>query len=130
MARTQGVFMNFHDTPAVERATDGRSLSYTWLIGPVVDGTGVVVLSVSHRKRAWNGVEDYFFATLYRAKDSYSGHFRVRTFDLFDGTDLRAVPAGTRFSRAKLAEAAELALARVRSDFGTPASFYHNGTHS
>jgi hypothetical protein len=116
------------------RVEKGRSVSFEWhvrnvpagenLDGTKVDGGGgygerevLAVLSVSHNKAGANyfsgemTAEDYFDVTLRDETVERRDGFTARGFMLFSGLRVARYGAGNRFSRKKLNEAAERALA-------------------
>jgi hypothetical protein len=116
------------------RVEKNRSVSFEWFVrkvpagenldGTKVEGGGgygerevVAVLSVSHNKAGANyfsgemTTEDYFDVTLRDETVERRDGFTSRGFMLFSGLRVARYGAGNRFSRKKLNEAADRALA-------------------
>lgn len=101
----------------IER-TEHRSVKFRWKVKDTDFGELFAELAVTHRKAGINyftyerTTEDFFNVSLGNIEvEAREGAFQVERFTAFNGLGLFRYEAGKRFSRKKLHEAAERALA-------------------
>ena len=101
----------------VEGRSDSRSIKFRWKVRDTETGAVFADLTIAHKKAGANYFtgevtnKDLFNVSLSNVELEDQGVFSVTRFQLFKGIGLFRYEAGKRFSRKKLNEAADRALA-------------------